>query len=71
MAQALAGNIPVVTSDEKFGLYQRLKIIWWSIARVNIPGLNPVRARLLLQGEEHLKQPTSSLPFEPLGAALT
>ena len=28
MAQALAGNIPVVTSDEKFGLYQRLKIIW-------------------------------------------
>ena len=28
IAQALAENIPVVTSDEKFGLYKGLKIIW-------------------------------------------
>jgi PIN domain nuclease of toxin-antitoxin system len=28
IAQALAENIPVVTSDEKFGLYKDLKVIW-------------------------------------------
>ena len=28
IAQALAEKIPVVTSDEKFGLYKGLKVIW-------------------------------------------
>jgi PIN domain nuclease of toxin-antitoxin system len=28
IAQALAENIPVVTSDEKFGQYEGLKILW-------------------------------------------
>jgi len=28
IAQALVENIPVVTSDERFGLYKGLKIIW-------------------------------------------
>jgi len=28
VAQALAENIPIVTSDEKFGLYKGIKVIW-------------------------------------------
>ena len=28
IAQALAEEIPVVTSDEKFGLYRELRIVW-------------------------------------------
>jgi PIN domain nuclease of toxin-antitoxin system len=28
IAQALSEDIPVVTSDEKYGLYQGLKLIW-------------------------------------------
>lgn len=28
IAQALVEKIPVVTSDEKFGLYKNLKVIW-------------------------------------------
>lgn len=28
IAQALEENIPVVTSDEKFGLYKGLKLVW-------------------------------------------
>jgi PIN domain nuclease of toxin-antitoxin system len=28
IAQALSENIPVVTSDEKFRLYKRIKVIW-------------------------------------------
>ena len=28
IAQALSEKIPVVTSDEKFGLYEGLKVIW-------------------------------------------
>lgn len=28
IAQALAENLPVVTADEKFNLYEGLKVIW-------------------------------------------
>jgi PIN domain nuclease of toxin-antitoxin system len=28
IAQALSEQIPVVTPDEKFGLYQGLKVVW-------------------------------------------
>jgi PIN domain nuclease of toxin-antitoxin system len=28
IAQALAENIPVVTADEKFGLYRGVSVIW-------------------------------------------
>jgi PIN domain nuclease of toxin-antitoxin system len=28
IAQALSEKIPIVTSDEKFNLYKRLKLIW-------------------------------------------